>query len=239
MPPFEEAVLFNNLVALVKLKEEPSGELFSALHEIGTICKVNQLNKLSGRGSEGHPRRGCPDQGAGNRARRPRSRSPGWNRCANSRKSRWSPRRWSSSLNALLKIALSYGRPLPDDVMKMIDYIDNPARLSDLVALYVNLPAGRAADAPGDGRPPRAPEKGLHAPDQRGAAPADQGRGAGGGHQEGRQDPEGIPAPGADEADPGRARRGRLAHRRDERTAQEDRRAPGCPKRSGRSPTRS
>ena len=24
--------------------------------------------------------------------------------------------------------------------MKMIDYIDNPARLSDLVALYVNLP---------------------------------------------------------------------------------------------------
>lgn len=45
------------------------------------------------------------------------------------------------SLNALLKIALSHGKPLPDDVMKMIDYIDNPARLSDLVALYVNLPS--------------------------------------------------------------------------------------------------
>ncbi len=45
------------------------------------------------------------------------------------------------SLNALLKIALSHGKPLPDDVMKMIDYIDNPARLSDLVALYVSLPA--------------------------------------------------------------------------------------------------
>ena len=44
------------------------------------------------------------------------------------------------SLNALLKISLSQGKPLPDDVMKMIDYIDNPARLSDLVALYVNLP---------------------------------------------------------------------------------------------------
>jgi ATP-dependent Lon protease len=43
------------------------------------------------------------------------------------------------SLNALLKIAISYGRPLPDDVMKMIDYIDNPARFSDLVALYVTL----------------------------------------------------------------------------------------------------
>ena len=44
------------------------------------------------------------------------------------------------SLNALLKISLSHGKPLPDDVMKMIDYIDNPARLSDMVALYVNLP---------------------------------------------------------------------------------------------------
>lgn len=44
------------------------------------------------------------------------------------------------SLIGLLKVSLSYGKPLPDDVMKMIDYIDNPARLSDLVALYVNLP---------------------------------------------------------------------------------------------------
>ena len=44
------------------------------------------------------------------------------------------------SLNALLKISLSHGKPLPEDVMKMIDYIDNPARLADLVALYVNLP---------------------------------------------------------------------------------------------------
>jgi len=44
------------------------------------------------------------------------------------------------SLNGLLKISLSYGKPLPDDVMKMLDYIDNPARLADLVALYVNLP---------------------------------------------------------------------------------------------------
>lgn len=44
------------------------------------------------------------------------------------------------SLNALLKISLSHGKPLPEDVMKMIDYIENPARLSDLVALYLSLP---------------------------------------------------------------------------------------------------
>ena len=46
MPSFEEAVLFNNLVALVKLKQEPTGELFSALHEIGTLCKVMRINHL-------------------------------------------------------------------------------------------------------------------------------------------------------------------------------------------------
>ncbi len=50
------------------------------------------------------------------------------------------------SLNALLKISLSHGKPLPDDVMKMIDYIDNPARLSDLVALYVSLPLADLQD---------------------------------------------------------------------------------------------
>jgi ATP-dependent Lon protease len=46
-----------------------------------------------------------------------------------------------ASLSALLKIALSYGRPLPEDVMKMVDYIDTPTRLADLVAIYCNLNA--------------------------------------------------------------------------------------------------
>src|SRR6266568_437156 len=41
---FEESALFNNMVALVKLKEEPSD--YPALHDIGTVCKVNQLQKL-------------------------------------------------------------------------------------------------------------------------------------------------------------------------------------------------
>ena len=35
---FEECVNFNNMVTLVKLKNEPDGEIYPALHEIGTIC---------------------------------------------------------------------------------------------------------------------------------------------------------------------------------------------------------
>jgi ATP-dependent Lon protease len=136
---FEECAKFNNMVALVKFRNEPVGEIYPALHEIGTICKVIQIQKLPNGGTkvimEGiarvrvitviqevpyilarvEPVREFVEKSLVSEA-------------------------LVSSLNALLKIALSYGKPLPDDVMKMIDYIDNPARLSDLVALYVNLP---------------------------------------------------------------------------------------------------
>jgi len=43
------------------------------------------------------------------------------------------------SVNALLKISMAYGRPLPSDVLKMIDKIDDPGNLADLVAVYLRL----------------------------------------------------------------------------------------------------
>jgi ATP-dependent Lon protease len=139
MIPFEEARRYGSLVALVKLREEKTGVLANDLHEIGTVCKVNQLYKLPEGGAkvmlEGimririnlikqevpfvlariDPVREFVEKSVVSDA-------------------------LLQSLNALLKIALSYGRPLPDDVLKMIDYIDSPARFSDLVALYVTLP---------------------------------------------------------------------------------------------------
>jgi ATP-dependent Lon protease len=137
--PFEEAALFNSLVGLFKQNPDAGSDLSRALHEIGTLCKVNQLQKLADGGAkvvlEGLARirletivQSTPIILA--RVTTVREFAE---------KSMVSDA-LVSSLNALLKIALSYGRPLPDDVMKMIDYIDNPARLSDLVALYVSLP---------------------------------------------------------------------------------------------------
>ncbi|UFS72772.1 endopeptidase La [Geomonas sp. RF6] len=139
LAPFEEAALFNNLVALVKLKHEPETELLGALHEVGTLCKVMQINKLPQGGAK------VVLEGV------VRVRVLAIVQQMPVILSRLEPVREFAeksmvsealvgSLNALLKIALSYGRPLPDDVMKMIDFIDNPARLSDLVALYLNLP---------------------------------------------------------------------------------------------------
>ena len=136
---FEESMMFSNMVALVKHRGEPSGTMLSSLHEIGTICKVNQLQKLPDGGTK------AVLEGVA------RIRLEAIIQETPIILARIEPVRefveksmvseaLVSSLNALLKIALSYGKPLPDDVMKMIDYIDNPARLSDLVALYVNLP---------------------------------------------------------------------------------------------------
>ncbi len=138
MEAFEEARRYQNLITIVKLRDEKTGDVASDVHEIGSVCKVNQLYKL-------------PDGGA-------KVILEGLMRVRISLiiqevpfiLARVEPVRefveksvvsdaLLQSLNALLKIALSYGRPLPDDVLKMIDYIDSPARFSDLVALYVTL----------------------------------------------------------------------------------------------------
>jgi len=139
MVTFEEARRYNNLAVLVKLRDEKTGMLQGDIHEIGSVCKINQLYKLPEGGAkvmvEGimrvrinlimqevpyilariDPVREFVEKSVVSDA-------------------------LLQSLNALLKIAISYGRPLPDDVLKMIDYIDSPARFSDLVALYVSLP---------------------------------------------------------------------------------------------------
>jgi ATP-dependent Lon protease len=136
---FEASLNSGNLVALVKFRHEPKGELSSALHEIGTLCKIEQLTRLNEGGAkvvlEGLMRI---------RLEAIVGESPVLlarvNPIREFVEKSMVTEALVSSLNALLKIALSYGRPLPDDVMKMIDHINNPARLSDLVALYVNPP---------------------------------------------------------------------------------------------------
>ena len=50
------------------------------------------------------------------------------------------------SVNAMFKLALTLGRPLPEDVMSMIEKIDNPARLADLIAVYLPLSVEEAQD---------------------------------------------------------------------------------------------
>ena len=137
---FREADNYEKYVVIAfERPDDPTNGLHGGRCEIGTLCKVNQVKKLDdGRykiSLEGVTRLRILDTepaGALTMAH-----------CEIVREfveKNLVSEALVQSLNALLKIALSHGKPLPDDVMKMIDYIDNPARLSDLVALYVNLP---------------------------------------------------------------------------------------------------
>ena len=135
--PFEKAFQFDSLIALFARRDDGSEDRH-VFHEIGTVCKVSQIVML-------------PDEGAkvmleGQVRVRLKSviqESPFFLARVESVREFFEKTMVSDalihSLNGLLKIALSYGRPLPDDVMKMIDFIDSPAHLSDLVALYVPL----------------------------------------------------------------------------------------------------
>ncbi len=135
--PFEKAFQFDSLLTLFTRRDDASDEEH-AFHEIGTVCKVSQIIML-------------PDEGAkvmleGQLRVRLKSviqESPFLLARVEPVREFFEKTMVSDalihSLNGLLKIALSYGRPLPDDVMKMIDFIDSPAHLSDLVALYVPL----------------------------------------------------------------------------------------------------
>ena len=135
--PFEKAFQFDSLIALFARKDGAAEE-GHGFHEIGTVCKVSSIVML-------------PDEGA-------KVMLEGQVRVRLTTVIQESPfllarlepvREFFEktmvsdalihSLNGLLKIALSYGRPLPDDVMKMIDFIESPSHLSDLVALYVPL----------------------------------------------------------------------------------------------------
>ncbi len=137
---FTEADNYDKLVAIVLRRNEAvNGDRLGGVNEIGTLCRVNQIKKV-GDGKFKVTLEGI------NRLRileiEPDTRIA-LAHCEVVREfveKNLVSDALVQSLNALLKIALSYGKPLPDDVMKMIDYIDNPARLSDLVALYVNLP---------------------------------------------------------------------------------------------------
>lgn len=138
---FRQAENFENCVAvLFERPDDPKSEFPAGRSEIGTLCRVSQINKMDdGRykiSLEGITRLKILDIKI----------SDGLTVASCEIVREFAEKTLVSealvqSLNALLKIALSNGKPLPEDVMKMIDYIDNPARLSDLVALYINLTA--------------------------------------------------------------------------------------------------
>lgn len=135
---FENSSNYSNLVALIK-KRTGDGEAGEGLCAIGTLCKVVKLMHLPNGGGKVTVEGLCRISLERIVTEKPFILAAVVPIREFAEKSVVSET-LVSSLNGLLKIALSYGRPLPADVMKMIDYIDNPLRIADLVTLYLNLP---------------------------------------------------------------------------------------------------
>jgi len=138
LPIFDEAKSHDNLVGVCRYRSERGADLAGSLREIGTVCRVTEIKRLAADGGAKVTLEGLI-----------RFRLVEVTRSSPVALAHVEPIRefveknmvteaLVSSLNALLKIALSYGQPLPEDVMKLVDYIDTPARLADLVALYCN-----------------------------------------------------------------------------------------------------
>ena len=47
IPVYEESIHHDNLIVLVKVREGEAEGLAQPLHQIGTVCKISQLSKLS------------------------------------------------------------------------------------------------------------------------------------------------------------------------------------------------
>ncbi|GAM09033.1 Lon protease [Geobacter sp. OR-1] len=137
---FVESRKHDSLLAIFRPLGDRRGAPSAGIHEIGTVCKLVELTHLTSDGStkvtlEGLTR--CRVLEMVEDAPVPLARLE---IVREFYEKNIVTDALVSSLSALLKIALSYGRPLPEDVMKMVDYIDTPARLADLVAIYCNLP---------------------------------------------------------------------------------------------------
>jgi ATP-dependent Lon protease len=138
-PIIEEAMKTDQLIGMVYCPGKKGLCNFEEHSRIGTVCKINQLIKFPNGGGkatvEGISRfamnslvtqepclmasiRAIPEQESGGVV----------------------SDALVQSVNALLKIAMAYGQPLPEDVMKMINRIDHPGRLADMIAVYIGIP---------------------------------------------------------------------------------------------------
>jgi ATP-dependent Lon protease len=138
MSLIDEAMRGEHLLGLVTCIVSGSFCRYEDLSPIGTVCRINQIFRF--------PEGGCKVVVEGIRRLRliaPTQKSPFFLAMVEAIEERESispvTEALVQSVNALLKIALAYGRPLPGDVLKMVDRIENPGRLADLVAVYLNL----------------------------------------------------------------------------------------------------
>lgn len=135
----EEAMRNDQLIGMVFCPGNKNICTFDEHPRVGTVCKINQLIKFpSGGGKatvEGISRFALSSSVSNDPCLMASIRVIPEQDCQGI-----VSEALVQSVNALLKIALAYGQPLPDDVMKIIDRIEHPGRLADMVSVYIGIP---------------------------------------------------------------------------------------------------
>lgn len=137
MPVLDEAFSEKRLIGMFHSRGK---DRFEDIQEIGTVCRIKQMIKF--------PEGGCKLTVQGlKRIRLVRlvRQDPFMigriEELEEAMESSLVSEALVQSVNTLVKIAVANGRPLPKDVMKMIDGIEEPGRLADLITVYLTLPA--------------------------------------------------------------------------------------------------
>ncbi len=137
-PILEEAMRNEQLIGMVYCPGQKGICSFDDHSRIGTVCKINQLIKFPNGGGkatvEGISRFALNSMVTEDPCLMASIRT-----IPEQEKTGVVSEALVQSVNALLKIALAYGQPLPEDVMKMIDRIDHPGRLADMIAVYIGI----------------------------------------------------------------------------------------------------
>lgn len=135
-PIIEEAMRYDQLLGTVYCPGEKGICSYDEHPRIGTVCKINQLIKFPNGGGK------ATIEGLHRFVMKaPVTDEPCLKVAIDLIKEEENKglvaEALVQSVNALLKIALAHGRPLPEDVIKMIDRIEDPGRLADMITVYM------------------------------------------------------------------------------------------------------
>lgn len=138
MAPVEEALRGERLIGLVPLATEEQEDVLNQYSHIGTACRITQVFRFPEGGAKVILEGVVRIRLMGVRGQKPALQAAV--KTIEDRETRGPiSEALMQSVNALLKVALAYGRPLPGDMLRMLNQVTQPGELSDLVAIYLNL----------------------------------------------------------------------------------------------------
>jgi ATP-dependent Lon protease len=138
LAPVEEALRSDRMLGLFPVIGEEMQGILPEFNRIGTVCRVSQVFRFPEGGAKVMLEGLVRIRLVGLRQQKPFAQATV--KSLADRESRGPiADALMQSVNALLKVALAYGRPLPGEVLRMMNQVTQPGELADLVAVYLTL----------------------------------------------------------------------------------------------------